>query len=55
MTPQKITDLSKWRAQHRAPASEACRWSESAESVALTNTRIMFAWQRQWLRLMWGA
>lgn len=30
-----------------------CRWSEAIESVLTTNLRVMFAWQRTWLRA-WG-
>lgn len=49
----KIADMAAWKSEHFKPINDACRWSESAESVMTTNLRIVFAWQRTWLRA-WG-
>ena len=49
----KITDLARWKAEHLKPINDACRWSEAIESVLTTNLRVVFAWQRTWLRA-WG-
>lgn len=38
----------------RPAVSEACKWSEAAQSVALTNIRLCFVWPRIWLRAMTG-
>lgn len=37
------------------PAHIACRWSDAAESIAASNLRLAFAWQRIILRAWWGA
>ena len=50
---EKITDMAAWKAEHFKPINDACRWSEAIESVWMTNLRIVFAWQRTWLRA-WG-
>lgn len=49
----KVTDMAAWRAAHARPISDACRWSEAFETIALTNLRVGFAWQRMVLRA-WG-
>lgn len=38
----------------RPVVSEACKWSSAAESVTLTNLRLMFAWQRIIIRAVTG-
>lgn len=50
---RKITDMAAFRAARTRPIADACRWSEAFETIALTNLRVSFAWQRMVLRA-WG-
>ena len=52
--PSAITDLAHYRAARQKPITNACAWSSAFESVAATNIKIVFAWQRIWLRAMIG-
>jgi len=45
-----VTELAKYRTVRQAPILDACRWSEAFETIAATNTKIFFAWQRTALR-----
>lgn len=54
MSLATVTDLSAYRAGARPVASQVCRWSEAVESIAASNMRILFAWQRLALRAWLG-
>ena len=47
-----VTDLAHYRAARQRPIIDACDWSAAFESVATTNIKIAFAWQRMWLRAL---
>lgn len=49
----KITDMAAFRAARTRQIADACRWSDAFETIALTNLRVGFAWQRMVLRA-WG-
>lgn len=46
----KITEMAAWKAAHRAPVADACRWSAAIEEITLANMKILFAWQRMFFR-----
>lgn len=54
----KITDLARWRATHRLPVIETCRWSDAIESAARSNIEalflVTFLWPRVLLRVTFG-
>ena len=50
---RKITDMAAFRAARTHSIADACRWSDAFETIALTNLRVGFAWQRMVLRA-WG-
>lgn len=41
-----ITDLAQYRMARQRPILDALRWHQAFEIIAVTNLRIMFAWQR---------
>jgi hypothetical protein len=49
-----ITKPAEAAAVRRAPAADACRWSEAHQTIAESNLRIAFAFQRMWIRLLVG-
>lgn len=49
-----VIDLDAYRAAARPALTHAWRWSEAAESIAASNIRLLCAWQRLGLRLVWG-
>ena len=49
---RKITDMAAFRAARTHSIADACRWSEAFETIALTNLRVGFAWQRMMLRAL---
>lgn len=51
----KLTDLAAERTRRSNPASRACSVSSELESLVIGTTKQMFAWQRMWLRLLFGA
>lgn len=54
----KITDLARWRATHRLPVIETCRWSEVIESATRSHVEafliVTFLWPRMLLRVTFG-
>lgn len=54
----KITDLAHWRATHRQPVIDACRWSEAVEAVTRASLQawmtLTFMWPRILLRTALG-
>lgn len=49
-----VIDLDAYRAAARPALTHVCRWSEAAESIAASNVRLLCAWQRLSLRIVWG-
>lgn len=49
-----VINLAAYRAAMRPAVSEACRWHEAVESITRSNIRLAAAWQRVFLRTLFG-
>lgn len=49
-----VIQLDAYRAAARPVLAHAYRWSKAVESIATSNIRLLCAWQRLGLRIVWG-
>lgn len=49
-----VINLAAYRAAMRPVVSDACKWHEAIESITRSNIRLAAAWQRVFLRTLFG-
>ncbi len=50
----KTTPAVHARAAKAYPINDWCRWHQALETTAAANMRAFFAWQRSWVRAIFG-